>query len=70
VGQALLGGTQVIVPDPIDAGLHLPHLLPGVGIGDLEVLHVIQESLNLVFQAIRAAVDPAAHLALNHFGIL
>ena len=69
-GEPLLGGTEVLLADLLDAGLHLLHLFLGVGIGDLEVLQVVEEAANLLIEAVGRAVDPAADLALNHLGVL
>ena len=69
-GEPLLGGAEVLLADLLDAGLHLLHLFLGVGIGDLEVLQVVEEAANLLVEAVGRAVDPAAHLALNHRGVL
>ena len=70
VRQPLLGGAEVLLADALDARLHVLHLLLGVGVGDLEVLEVVEEPADLLVEAVGAVVDPAADLALDHLGVL
>ena len=56
VRQPLLGRAEVVLADPLDARLHLLHLLLGVGVGDLEVAEVVEEPADLLVEAVGPAM--------------
>ncbi|MBW3609581.1 MAG: DUF2877 domain-containing protein, partial [Actinobacteria bacterium] len=63
--HALLGRAEVLGAEAVDGGLHLAHLVGDLGVAHTGVLHVVEEALEAVGEAVARLVEPAADLTLH-----